>query len=272
MKLKDALKIAKTELQEIETAAKECILLFAKASGKSTANLLANDESEIDDAVFYDFIERRKRHIPFEYITNEAGFYGYDFFVDERCLIPRPETELLIDIAKRIAKELNATSLLDICTGSGAIACTLKKEMAHLDITASDISEDALSVAYINAQKLNIDIKFLLSDLFLNIKDDSFDILTANPPYIQNSYKLDINVLYEPHSALFGGENGAEIVEAVIDGFFERNFKAFVCETGFDQKEIVLKRLQEKENIRYGFYKDYSDFDRGFWIIKEDIK
>jgi len=272
MRLKNAIKIAKTELHEIDTAAKECILLFSKESGKSTAALITNDDIEIEDSTFERFLEKRKKHMPFEYITNEAGFYGYDFFVDERCLIPRPETELLIDKAIEIAKELNATSLLDICTGSGAIACTLKKEMMHLDITASDISPDALSVARINAQKLDIDINFLLSDLFLNIKDDSFDILTANPPYIQNAYKLDANVLYEPHNALFGGESGSEIVEAVIDGFFKRKFKAFVCEIGFDQKEKILLGLKNRKNIRYGFYKDYSGFDRGFWIIKEDTK
>jgi release factor glutamine methyltransferase len=269
MKLKEAQKKAKLELSHIETAAKECLWLYAKHSGKSKVALIADDEIEIDGAVVEDFLAKRKQNMPFEYIVNEAGFYGYDFFVDARCLIPRPETELLVDRALEIAKELNATSLLDICTGSGAIACTIKKELPSISVTASDISEDALSVARINAEKLNIDINFLLSDLFVNIKDDSFDILTANPPYIQNSYKLDTNVLYEPHNALFGGEDGAEIVEAAIDGFFERGFKAFVCEVGFDQRERVLAKLEKLKNIRYGFYKDYAGFDRGFWIIKE---
>ncbi len=269
MKLKDALKAAKAELPHIETAAKECIWLYAKHSGKTAAALLASDDTQINSAIVEDFLARRKQDVPFEYIVNEAGFYGYDFFVDERCLIPRPETELLIDKAKEIAKELNASSLLDICTGSAAIACTLKKELPHLSVTASDISEKALEVAGINAEKLGVEINFLLSDLFLNIKDDSFDILTANPPYIQNSYKLDTNVMHEPHNALFGGEIGSEIVEAAIDGFFERRFKAFICEIGFDQRERVLLRLGREKNIKYDFYKDYSGFDRCFWIIKE---
>ncbi len=201
---------------------------------------------------------------------NEANFYGYNFFVDERCLIPRPETELLVEKAIEIAKELKAKTLLDICTGSGAIACTIKKEMPQLSISASDISADALDVAKINAKKLNIDIDFLLSDLFSNAKGDNFDILTANPPYIQNSCELEKNVLCEPHSALFGGENGAEIIEAAIDGFFDRSFMAFVCEIGFDQRERLASKLETKKRIRYGFYKDYAGLDRGFWIIKEN--
>jgi len=269
MKLADAIKIAKSELKGMDTAAKECIWIFARKLNKSVANVTAHDEYEIEDFLFEDFLNKRKANLPFEYIINEAGFYGYDFFVDERCLIPRPETELLVDIAAQIAKDINAKSILDICTGSGAIACTLKKLIPHLQISASDISKDAIDVAKINATKLGCEINFYLSDLFDNIKDDSFDILTANPPYIQNSYKLEANVLCEPHSALFGGEIGTELVEDIIDNFFDRNFKAFVCEIGFDQKHLLEAKLQTKPNSKYAFYKDYAGFDRGFWIIKE---
>ena len=271
MTLQEAIKIAKLELREIESAAKETLWLYAKYSGKSVASLLANDTTEIDDAIFENFLEKRKNDIPFEYIVNEAGIYGHSFFVDERCLIPRPETELLIDAALGIIVKLGASSVLDICTGSGAIACTLKKESPSLRVAASDISPKALEVAKINANNLCVDIDFFLSDLFVNIKDNSFDILTANPPYIQNSYKLKANVLHEPHNALFGGESGSEIVEAAIDGFFEKGFKAFICEIGFDQKEKLLKKLSEQKNIKYDFYKDYSGLDRGFWIIKESF-
>lgn len=270
MKLCDAIRIAKKELPNVQTAAKECIWLYAKHTGKSSASLLANDDTQIADSIFEDFLQKRKNHIPFEYIVNEADFYGYRFFVDERCLIPRPETELLVEKTIEIAKQLRASRLLDICTGSGAIACTLKKEMPSLYVAASDISADALAVAQINAKKMSVDINFLLSDLFSNIKDDNFDILTANPPYIQDGCELDANVLYEPHKALFGGENGAEIVEAAIDGFFDRNFKAFICEIGFDQKERLTSKLETKKNINYGFYRDYAGFDRGFWITKEN--
>lgn len=272
MRLKEAIKISKIELCNIESAAKETLWLYSKQTGKSVAILLAHDEIEIDDAIFYNFLEKRKNNTPFEYIVNEAGFYGYNFFVDERSLIPRPETELLVESAIKIIKELNASSVLDICTGSGVIACTLKKEIPHLRVAALDISAKALEVAQINAKKLCIDIDFFLSDLFVNIKDNSFDILTANPPYIQNSYKLEANVLQEPHSALFGGEIGSEIIEAAIDGFLERDFKAFICEIGFDQREKLRKKLSTQEHIKYDFYKDYAGLDRGFWIIKENLK
>lgn len=270
MTIKEAINIAKSELPGIDTAAKECTWLFAKNLSMSVASVIANDDAKIDDAVFESFLEQRKRDIPFEYIVNEACFYGYDFFVDNRCLIPRPETELLVELAKRVAQDIDAKSLLDICTGSGAVACTMKKLMPNLSVTASDISQDALEVAKINAQRLEIDINFLLSDLFSNIKNDSFDILTANPPYIQNGYKLEKNVLHEPHLALFGGESGEEIIKAAIDGFYEMGFKAFVCEMGFDQKAPIEAILKSKPASKFGFYKDYAGLDRGFWIIKEN--
>jgi release factor glutamine methyltransferase len=270
VKLKDALKISKQALPHIDTAAKECLWLYAKTLGMSTASLLANDDTELCDAVFESFLEKRKANFPFEYIVKEADFYGLDFFVDERCLIPRPETELLIDLTLKISGELNATSLLDVCTGSGIIPCVLKTKMPHLVVSASDISEDALDVAKINAKRHGCDIKFYKSDLFCSINDDSFDILTANPPYIQNEYKLEQNVLFEPHSALFGGEMGYELVEKTIDGFFGRNFKAMICEFGFDQKSRIDAILRAKTGIKYDFYTDYSGFDRGFWIIKDD--
>lgn len=271
MKLKDAIKIAKAELTELETAAKETIWLFAAKSKQSTAYLLAHDETQIEDAVFENFLERRKQKVPFEYITNEADFFGYNFYVDERCLIPRPETELLVEYALKIAKRLDAHTLLDICTGSGVVACTIKKELPHINVSASDISKNALDVAKINAKKLDVDIDIIQSNLFSKIKDDKFDILTANPPYIQNGYILDKGVLYEPHNALFGGKNGTEIVIAALNGFFARNFKAFVCEIGYDQKNALESILCSINNIEYGFYEDYAGFDRGFWVIKESM-
>ncbi len=270
MNLKNAIKIAKSELKQIDTAAKECTWLFAKNLAMSSASVIANDDAQIDDAVFESFLEQRKRNVPFEYIVGEACFYGYDFFVDSRCLIPRPETELLVELATKIAHEIGAKSLLDICTGSGAVACTMKKLMPNLSVTASDISQEALEVAKINALRLEVDINFLLSDLFSNIKSDSFDILTANPPYIQNSYELEQNVLHEPHLALFGGESGEEIIKAAVDGFYEMGFRAFVCEMGFDQKAPIEAILKSKPASRFGFYKDYAGLDRGFWIIKEN--
>ncbi len=270
MKLKDAITIAKQELTSVESAAKECIWLYAKHTGKTTAQLLANDDAELDDAIFKDFLSRRKTNVPFEYIVNSADFYGFEFFVDERVLIPRPETELLIDITSKISKDIGAKRVLDMCTGSGVIACTLKKLHSEFEISASDISKKALEVAKINAERLGCEIKFYKSDIFSSINDDSFDILTANPPYIQNGYNLEQNVLYEPHNALFGGDKGYELVVDIVNGFFERSFKAMICEFGFDQKAPIDAVLRQKGGIKYEFYTDYSGFDRGFWIIKDD--
>lgn len=268
MTLKEATKIAKERLGRIDTIAKETIWLYSKSAQKSVAALIANDDTAIDADIFEDFLQKRERDVPFEYIVNEADFYGRKFFVDERCLIPRPETELLVEKAITIAKEINASSLLDICTGSGAIACTIKKELSSLTVCASDISEGALETAKINAARLNADVEFFLSDLFAGVTGN-FDILTANPPYIQNGYKVPNNLLHEPQNALFGGEKGSEIVERAICGFLEMDFRAFICEIGFDQKKTLEPLLFNISGAKYEFYKDYAGFDRGFWIIKE---
>lgn len=270
MTLADALRFAKQELPALDTAAKETLLLFAHDMQKEITFLLAHDDTHINESLFMSYIKQRKQHIPFEYITHNVNFYGYSFYVDTRCLIPRPETELLVDHAIRLAHTLNAHSILDICTGSGAIACTLQKQLPHCTVSASDISTDALAVAKRNADALQLDIHFYVSDLFSDIIEDYFDILTANPPYIMDDYKLQQNVLYEPHLALFGGKAGTEIVERVLEGFFSRHFRAAVIEIGYDQRAFVERVLMAKQHITYDFYQDYAGFDRGVWIMKEN--
>lgn len=219
MTVKEAISTAKSTLPHIESITKEVLRFFAKELNCNTAKLIAFDETEVSAERLGYFLKKRGDDTPFEYIINEADFYGELFYVDERVLIPRPETEILLEYAVKIAKEISAKTLLDICTGSGVVAVCAKKQIPSLAVVASDISKKALEVAAINKAKHDTEISLIESDLFESVQADGFDIITANPPYIQNGYPLEANVLQEPHNALFGGERGDEIVKRILENF-----------------------------------------------------
>ena len=145
-----------------------------------------------------------------QYIFSEAWFYGRKFFVDNRVLIPRPETELLIDIIKKHFSKTDAFSVLDIGTGSGCIAVTLALEFPNAKITATDVSPNALEVAKQNSKALNTSMNFVANDILNGFETNyKFDLIVSNPPYIAHSEKQTMlpNVLqHEPHLALFASE------------------------------------------------------------------
>ncbi len=228
--------------------------------------LKLNDEiSTFEFHRFNRFLHLYKNNIPFEYLSKSCEFFGRNFFVNKNVLIPRAETEFLIQKALNEAKNFKNPKILDLCTGSGIIAITmfleLKKIGINAKILASDISDKALKVAQKNALNFQADIAFLRSNLFENI-NENFDIILSNPPYIAKFYKLNENVLKEPYIALFGGENGDEILKKIIQ-ISSKKTKILICEMGYDQKNSLKKEL---ENFGFcaEFYKDYADFDRGF--------
>ncbi|GAB6189547.1 peptide chain release factor N(5)-glutamine methyltransferase [Marinitoga arctica] len=149
---------------------------------------------------------------PLEYITNKVKFYGHDFYVDERVLIPRVETEDLIKIAIDIIKEKKYKNIMDIGTGSGVIPIILKKEIPDINIYGIDISEDALEVAKINANKHNININFFKSDIFDNIPNnilEKVEFIVSNPPYVETHFfEKNPSLKYEPKIALDAGNDG----------------------------------------------------------------
>lgn len=178
--------------------------------GISRTDILANGEINIDEAQLGSVIERLNNHEPLQYIFNEAWFYGRKFFVDNRVLIPRPETELLVDMAKNNFKPSDFFSALDIGTGSGCIAVTLALEFPNAKITATDVSTKALAVAKKNSKNQNALIDFMENDILKGFSSDSkIDLIVSNPPYITHSEKQTMlpNVLQcEPHLALFASE------------------------------------------------------------------
>ena len=211
--------------------------------------------------------ERLKKRVPLEYITNRVSFYSEEFYIDEGALIPRPETEHLLDkIFKRVEKDAEV-NFVEVGVGSGIISIMLAKEYKNATFKAIDISKKALSVAQKNLEKFHLQERVeLIEGSFLEPIADSYkiDILVSNPPYIANSAELDKNLSYEPQNALFGGEIGDEMVKVLLDEVHRRGIKFFACEFGYDQRVKVESYLQNRAYKNLEFYKDYADFDRGF--------
>jgi len=203
----------------------------------------------LDDAV-----DRLLAGEPLAYITGRQAFYGLDFHVDQRVLIPRPETELLVDHAISWLKtHPQCKNIVDIGTGSGVIAITLAHHFPHLEITAIDISPDALEVARINAAFYNVNqqIEFIQGNLLEGITY-RFDLILANLPYIPTGTLVNLDVSrFEPRCALDGGADGLELIKKLIDqisGFINPGGCAFL-EIQYNQHiavgEIVARRLPQ---------------------------
>lgn len=218
---------------------------------------------------YFKAIKKLCNGIPIQHITNRQEFMKMTFFVDENVLIPRPDTEILVEEVIKIAKKINARKILDLCTGSGAIAISLAKYIDKSNITAVDISDKALNVAKLNAKNNEVEdrITFVESDLFKNLKKEKYDIIVSNPPYIKKEVlkKLDKEVQKEPKLALDGGYDGLDFYRKIINKAEEYlKFNGYLCfEIGYDQKEDVENLLKEQEKyINITCKKDLCDNDR----------
>jgi len=218
-------------------------------------------------------VKKRATNYPLEYITKRASFYGEVFEVADGVLIPRPETEILVEKAEnllRIIKEKQSkTRVVEIGTGSGIISVMLAVLLDDIEIIAVDINDKALELAQRNAKKFGVEdkITFIKSDLYTNISDDEeFDLCISNPPYIANNYKLPLNVKYEPSNALFGGEAGDELLIDIINDTKQRGIPYLYCEMGYDQKKPLGKYMEQFSPKKVEFYKDFDKFDRGFTV------
>ena len=231
-----------------------------------TDELESNEETR-----FIEGINKLVNNIPIQYITNNQEFMGYDFYVNENVLIPRPDTEVLvlevIEIVRKLKKNKEEfVKVLDLCTGSGAIGISIKKVLNDdVIVTCSDISKDALKVVEINSQKNSANINIIHSDLFNNIYE-KFDIIVSNPPYIEKNVikTLSKEVQKEPIIALDGGIDGMmfykKIIEKSKDYLNKGGFVAF--EIGYNQKESVIKLFEINNYKNIYSKKDFSGNDR----------
>ena len=169
---------------------------------------------------YFKAIKRLSNGIPLQHITHMQEFMKMNFYVNENVLIPRPDTEVLVEEVIEIAKKINAKKILDLCTGSGAIAVSLAKYIEGSQITAVDISLKALSVAKLNAKNNEVEnqITFIESDLFKKLAKEKYDIIVSNPPYIKREIikTLDKEVQKEPKIALDGGYDGLDFYRKII--------------------------------------------------------
>ncbi len=211
---------------------------------------------------------KRAMQEPLEYITKNVSFYSHTFFIDYGALIPRPETELLIDEVLRNIKDKNKPiTIVEIGVGSGVVSIMLAKKLKNANIIAVDISKDALKIAKKNIDMfdLNEQIELRFSSSLENVEED-IDYLVSNPPYISLHADIEKNLDFEPHEALFGGEVGCEFIFSLLNEYLNKRIKIFSCEIGYDQKDMINNYLKRFNDVNIEFYKDLSNLDRGFTI------
>lgn len=272
MTIKEALNysIDKLKQENVEEPFSKTKIVIANTLNVNKEYLIINENEILNNEQIdriKSSIDKLVQGIPLQYITNLQEFMGLDFYVDENVLIPQPDTEILVEEAICILKNIEKPKILDLCTGSGAIAISIAKNINAKTITASDISNKALNVAKVNCKKNNVDnIKLIESDLFENITE-RFDIIVSNPPYIESNVikTLTKEVQNEPKLALDGGENGLDFYRRIINEaseFLEPN--GYLClEIGYNQKDKVIN-LMEKSKKYSNIYskKDLGNNDR----------
>ncbi|WP_198304487.1 peptide chain release factor N(5)-glutamine methyltransferase [Arcobacter vandammei] len=271
MTIKDCVRKYTNDLKNItHIPAKEVEILIMFLLDKNPIWLHLNYNKEFEkEKELALLVKKRATNYPLEYITKKASFYGEQFIVNEGVLIPRPETELLVENAFNILKEQKDEKIIvEIGTGSGIISVMLALMVENIKIIAVDINPKALELAKQNAEKFGVleKIDFRLSNLFENILEDNIFMVVSNPPYIANNYKLPKNVEFEPRNALFGGEIGDELLKNIIKITNEKNIPYLLCEMGFDQKKPLEEYFKEFNVEFHSFYKDYENFDRGFTL------
>ncbi len=242
LSISDVRKYVRKELvfsEPIEAEWILCEVLKVNRSGLSMIDRIGLDDFEKVKKI----CARRKNGEPLDYITGNSNFYGYNVYVDNRVLIPRMETELLVSEAIKAIGNKNC-EVLDLCTGSGCIALALASKTDAI-ITASDVSDDALKVAAVNLAKTNV--KLVKSDLFEAFSVGSFDVIVSNPPYIPSAdiSSLSAEVRAEPRIALDGGEDGLEFYKKIISAApsYLRSGGKLMMEIGYDQAESVKQLM-----------------------------
>ena len=209
-----------------------------------------------------EYAKQRATGKPLQYILGSWDFYNFKLKLDNRALIPRPETEILVE---KILPYCSDKDVLDLCTGSGAIALAIANNCTAR-VTATDISAPAIDLARENANNLGVNIELIISDLFNELKGRKFDIITANPPYIKtddiSSLQMEVKD-YEPYNALDGGDSGLEIINRIVDeaGDYLTDNGTLIMELGIGQATEVAKRLNDL-SYSVEIIKDLEGIDR----------
>jgi len=307
MNLREALFYGEKFLEKggIAESKTDAWLLFEYVTNINRTRFFMDSTNQMPEEEFEKYkalLEKRKMHYPLQYITHIQQFMGYEFYVDESVLVPRPETEELVNLAedmisesfkvkslpqnvgqKKIEQEFikNSNSaidyttdeisgninILDMCTGSGCIGISLALYSSNADVTAVDISEAALSVAKKNAESLNAKVDFIKSDLFENLSGKKFDIIVSNPPYIETGelkVLMDEVIKHEPVLALDGMEDGLYFYREIIKDSvnFLNPGGKLLFEIGYNQGRSVSDMMKQAGFLDIKVIKDLSGLDR----------
>tara|TARA_Y100001935_G_scaffold249071_1_gene247117 strand:+ start:235 stop:1080 length:846 start_codon:yes stop_codon:yes gene_type:complete len=256
---------------QIKSAGLDCEILLSKVLSKDRKYILLNFDKELNEkniSDFKDLIIKRSLNKPVAYLIGKKDFWKYSFFVSDQTLIPRPDTEILIENALKITKQKSKLNILDIGTGSGCILLSILKDRSDFYGTGIDISRDCIDISKINATKLELSnrSKFLKTDVD-NLLNGKYDLIISNPPYIK---KLDLKYLnkdvidFEPKNALNGGLEGISIIKKIImkSSDLLKNGGKLILEIAFDQKYKVKKLLKNEGFYINNIIKDYAKNDR----------
>lgn len=270
MTLRQALENAKRQLaqSQISEADNDAWQLMEESFGIDRTFYYMHVDDEADDkavAVFEDYVKRRTKREPLQYILGKAYFMGYEFNVNEHVLIPRFDTEILVENAIKYIKD--GDRILDMCTGSGCIAIALAKTTGASEVTAADISPDAIKVAELNVEKLSpCNVALIESDMFSNV-EGKYNMIVSNPPYIptEDISKLEPEVrIGEPMIALDGSEDGLKFYRIIARDsikFLEEQ-GILMVEIGYNQAEAVKTLLEENKYTDIMVIKDLAGLDR----------
>ena len=259
-----------------ESLARFLLMYILDENSQQFTNNISEQLSKEKEELYFSLIDKHiEKNVPLSHLAGFEYFYDRKFKVTKDVLSPRMETEELIYKVIEYIKSINKNNIkiLDLCTGSGIIGITLRKELESksLEVVASDISEEALKVAKENAIMNEAEVKFIQSDIFENI-NEKFDIIVSNPPYIAYNDKITMedNVLnYDPHLALFAEEDGMYFYREIVENakeYLEEDGIVFF-EIGYDQREKILK-LANENGFKAEVYKDINGRDRMAILVR----
>lgn len=261
MTIQEAIEEATTKLNRagIESPKLKARLIMQFILNKTRQYIIVNDLLKLEEKQeeqYFNETDKIEKGYPIEHITHQKEFMKLSFFVDENVLIPRQDTEILVEEVIEISKKINSKKILDLCTGSGAIGVSLAKYLPNCEITAVDISKKALQIAKKNAiiNEVEKQITFISSDLFSNLESQKFDIIVSNPPYIKRNdiENLEEQVKKEPLIALDGGEDGLDFYKKIIKEAHKYLVsEGYLClEIGYNQKDEVIKLIEKEETFK----------------------
>ncbi len=252
-----------------ECPQEEALIIIEHVTKFSRAKIMLDPQKSYTESTIFEILEKRKEHIPLQYIIGSWEFMGKEFYVSEDCLIPRPDTEILVERALNLTKD--GMHVCDLCTGSGCIGISIATRK-NVALTLLDISSGALNMAKRNADRHGVGARFILGDLRTDIPNEKFDIITVNPPYIptKDIESLSSEVKKEPTLALDGGLDGLDIIRHLLNStisYLNDNGKMLI-EFGYDQENEMRALLKGANISSYEILYDYGKNPRVAVIYK----